>query len=191
MAFLIRGGIKKFPVKFSRAPTDGNTRLRSQGDLAVNFMRKWAYWDHCVHLASCEMCFFLWSGICCRLRFCQAKECSSVFSTSVVMCIDISTPKTRPSIERSTGMFWSVCGRTFGEGDRVCEARNIGLCTMVTHTDTALSSVISFLPKTNIILLLHPPYSTELIAAEFHRFSKMKMQLKLRSFHTFAGIQSE
>jgi transposase len=46
-----------------------------------------------------------------------------------------------------------------------------------------------FLANHNMLLLPHPPYSTDLAPANFFHFPKMKMQLKGRRFHTVAKIQ--
>jgi hypothetical protein len=51
--------------------------------------------------------------------------------------------------------------------------------------------VHEFLANHNMLSLLHPPYSQDLAPADFFLFSKMKMQLKGRHFHTVAEIQRE
>jgi hypothetical protein len=42
-----------------------------------------------------------------------------------------------------------------------------------------------------MLSLPHPPYSPDLAPADFFLFSKMKMQLKGRRFHSAADIQRE
>jgi hypothetical protein len=42
-----------------------------------------------------------------------------------------------------------------------------------------------------MLSLHHPPYSPDLAPADFFLFLKMKMQLKVRPFHTVAEIQRE
>jgi hypothetical protein len=42
-----------------------------------------------------------------------------------------------------------------------------------------------------MLSLPHPPYSPDLAPADFFLFSKMKMQLKGRHFHSVADIQSK
>lgn len=49
-----------------------------------------------------------------------------LFPTSSILCIENWSPRVRVSIENSTATFWGLWGRTFGESDRVRDARRIG-----------------------------------------------------------------
>jgi hypothetical protein len=63
----------------------------------------------------------------------------------------------------------------------------------ILHDDNAPCHQALLLPELlanhNILLLLHPSYSTDLPPADFFLFPKMRMQLKGSCFHTVAEIQ--
>jgi histone-lysine N-methyltransferase SETMAR len=58
------------------------------------------------------------------------------------------------------------------------------------HHNNTLSHT-SFLTKNNMTVVLHPPYSSDLVPCDFSLFPQLKIKLKGRHFDTIERIEAE
>jgi hypothetical protein len=81
----------------------------------------------------------------------------------------------------------------YGDCVKMCEDlvtnfgyKRTGCCITTTHCLT-----LAFLPKNNMTVILHPPYSPDLAPYDFYLFLLLKIKLKGRHFDTIEVIEAE
>lgn len=89
-----------------------------------------------------------------------------------------SSYKLRQSIKNFTTASWSILKLLpLGKINWIRRMQSIEFLTTIVHHVTKLSSLVSFSQQNDKVLIPHSPYSTGLVPADFHLFTKIKMQL--------------